>query len=110
MDVEVIGLTSRQKVSRTIYYVAARRDVNGNPRRGWQVDYHDGISLVRTVFVDEGYEGAEAFRRAFPQFGRDVDPLHAYGYQKITAAEYRRLLTLHVDGGQAPLVPSEAQD
>lgn len=96
-------------VSRGIHYVAARNDRDGNPRRGWHVDYrNDRGRVVLSVFVDEGREGADAFRRAFPHFNLSTDPTTAYPLERITAAEYRDAVR-HVITDRAPLVPVEAR-
>ena len=94
--------------SRSIHYVAARNDRDGNLRRGWHVDYRDDRGrVVLSVFVNEGHEGADAFRRAFPHFGV-TDPTTAYPLERITVAEYRDAMR-HAVTDRAPLVPVEAR-
>lgn len=43
-------------------YINAGNDKNGNPRRGWLIAADDGEI---TDFVNEGYEGRAALRRAY---------------------------------------------
>lgn len=43
---------------KTLIYVKAPNDVNGNPRRGWIVTWMDNL------FVDEGYMGRDALYTA----------------------------------------------
>jgi hypothetical protein len=63
-------------------YVQTKNDVNGNPRRGWMVVNGLGRTLG---FVDEGYEGLPALRKAFPNA---VETMHAL---EVTPAAYRVL-------------------
>lgn len=94
-------------VTRAIHYVKARSDVNGNPRRGWELNYRDDRGrMVQKFFVDEGCEGSAPFFRAFPHFGRMFDPTTAFPVEPISASEYRGLLHCAITD-RAPLVPKE---
>ena len=73
-------------------YVGTKNDVNGNPRRGWLVDV--GSS---TVFVNEGYVGRAALKKACPT------AVERFSRIEITPGEYRSLRKLPgaCSGGQA---------
>lgn len=51
---------------REITYVMARNTRDGNPQRGWLVEYRDRYTGGQTglYFVDEGFEGFAALRNA----------------------------------------------
>lgn len=66
-------------------YVNAGNDTNGNPRRGWVI--MDGPN--RRAFVDEGYEGKAALRKACPTSRGDD-----YNALAITLGQYRTLKKL----------------
>lgn len=62
--------------------VNAGHDTNGNPRRGWII--LDGKTGNMLDFVDEGYHGDSALKRAYPEAVRSVQLL-------VTPGEYRDL-------------------
>jgi hypothetical protein len=63
--------------------VNAGHATNGNPRRGWVVlDQRTGDMID---FVDEGYRGVSALRRAYPDAVLSVE-------LAVTPGEYRTLL------------------
>jgi hypothetical protein len=64
-------------------YVGTKNDTNGNPRRGWLVDV--GSS---TVFVNEGYVGRAALKKACP------NAVERFSRIEITPGEYRSLKKL----------------
>lgn len=68
----------------TFTYCNAGNDVNGNPRRGWVV--RDGDQVVN--FVDEGYEGVEPLRRAYPDRTFDVYD-STWNQTRIRVGEYQ---------------------
>ena len=64
-------------------YVGTKNDVNGNPRRGWLVDVGN-----TTVFVNEGYVGRAALKKACP------NAVERFSRIEITPGEYRNLRKL----------------
>jgi hypothetical protein len=44
-------------------YIRTKNSPNGNPQRGWIIADSDGTI---SDFVDEGYQGAGALRKAYP--------------------------------------------
>lgn len=63
-------------------YIDAGHNRNGNPRRGWIIADDDGSFAA---FVDEGYEGSAALRRAgLEHVPRTTTPL------QVTPATYQR--------------------
>lgn len=65
-----------------IVYIGTSHDANGNPRRGWIVDYGKHGSW----FVDEGYAGRGALRSAGIVGGSDLGDLPMI---VVTPSEYR---------------------
>jgi hypothetical protein len=79
---------------REITYVMARNDRDGNPQRGWMVEYRDRSTNGQTglYFVDESYEGFAALRNA-----GITDPTVSSGnikVERITVSAYRFLKSL----------------
>lgn len=75
--------------------ISATNDRNGNPRRGWLVyqvteqakRIGEGADSDLVGFVDEGYAGIGALRRAYPR-------VHVISEVSVTPAEYRAALKM----------------
>jgi hypothetical protein len=71
----------------TAVYLVAPNDSNGNPRRGWSI--YSATSILD--FVEEGYAGRAALRKAYPSHYSRNPYFGNCGEIRISASEYKRL-------------------
>lgn len=84
-----------------ITYVIAKNDVNGNPRRGWYIEYPSG----KSEFVDEGYGGNMALYTALVgPFASQSDQ----SYADWSWAAHQLIRNAHTERMSAPVATWKA--